>query len=727
MAYSSATDSGLSGLDYGSRYEDSATVLGDSSYRGPSESVRAAQNAHADEQLQEYELRWSARESAKDPTSAASFALGYGNAVTNLASLAQSDPEKAAAEYDRLEKGIARYRSRLVEFAGSDARDPLSQVLSQSAASMLSYAHRERSVKLEDGSETTLGGMLGSDGRATQQMYSRVRGFGVFSDSVAKTYAGPDSFEKRALGVFIKPMLDKGYSAGMDPTRLQKADAAEFALENAGRLRDAFGEDGALRLLSGVQAMQGTAGGVTHLLDAFLAHGERQADAGATASDGFKRASRLLDTYAGITSDMFMSDGRTRQLTDSERRFAAFATIATMNSGSDLTRPSTRYAMKDLASLFAKSKAYGVDLFRTLKDSGADVADDAAGFVSAVESGLAPNGRIALVERYLNGLGSSIVGSDTAAAVPSDMTGDAEYYGTSTARLRGQASHVPMADAAARAIAAAEAQAVVPRIAAGRDAQAAMSRLLADTKSRAEFRADLVSRISAAMGLRGASGAEAAGFVADRYLESVLTRSGPFSVEQAVTDVIFSPEGSRATIAGMDNGFGQLRRWYRRSVVDESRYAKWSQELMAHLMSEVGGGYDWQHAQQLVATVRATADDRLMAGGDAAKPFADALSRGTVYVHDPNYMQDPVTGLVTKVDPKKDMPVSADDDRSYVRLMTDVDLREMGVNPKDPAFQRRQRALKTIYGRKQSQATARLRKMQAAQDLAQLQMMQPMG
>ena len=641
MAFSSAFDSGLSSLDYASRYSRGPDLGAGDTTRVEDDSVRAANAMRADETIDSIEQARSTRAAAKDPSSAASFALGYADALRNLRSLAQSDPEKATEAYDRLEKGIARYRTQLVDMAGSQARDPLSTVLASSAGALLSYGHRSETVALEDGTEVKLGDMLGQNGRASTLMGARVRRLGVFDDGTIQAYTGDDEFRKNIAGVFVRPMLGLK-NAALDPTRLQKADAAKYALAHADRLSAAFGEDGALRLLSGVQAMQGTAGGVTHLLDTFLSFGEKRAQE--QGVDKYKLAQDVLRTYETLTTDMFVSDGRDRPITDDEKRFAALATMAAMESAGpfDPDRTEVRQALKTTAGLFARCNARGINLFQMLNDTDKDVKGNIAAYISALSTGAEPDGRLAEIARLESTLRSTIRGSSTSVRVAAEDTGDVGYYSQSQGRIRGQQSSAPLADAAAGAIETTMMKALIPRMAKGRRMVDALQDIQSST-DRDKLSAELTSNLAQTMALRGDAGAAAAKMLADRYISSLADsdQSGPFDIEQAVTNIVFAKEGDGSVPEDVKS---TLRRWYRSSVVDERRYAAQTRQLMAHLMSKLGGGYTVQRAMQVVADTRSEADELASVGRDPSIAFDNKMRKGTYYVLEPGMVFDSETG-----------------------------------------------------------------------------------
>lgn len=678
MAFSSITDPGLASLDYASRYTPVGPDLrgGDPTAFRVSESERAMSEARSDEYVQGIQNLRSARAAARDPSSAAAFVLDYNKSVGMIASLAMSDPDKAVKEYDRLESGIAKYRSQILDLASLQGRDPLSQTLAATATQMSTYAHRERSIQLENGRTTTIGYMLGQEGRAIGRATSRLRSAG-FSSPVVDAYNGDDQFRHDIANVFAGPSLAQATpNPKADSLRFQRDEAAVFALAKSADLEGTFGKDGTLHLLRGISELQGTAGGIRDLIDTFGRYGAaRKGDR--KDADGYRLAADVLEAYKTLTTDMFEHDGRERALSDSEKRFAALATMTAMDSLKGVNIPvnsaPVRRSMRKVASIFARSRAFGGDLFKTIEGMNGSPATQMAQYIAAAAQGLQPDGVVEAVDRFQQHLDGFIRGAVSSVPVSSMDTGDQGFYDASTAALRRQSSS-NQADEAARALAGATYRALLPGIVKDGDVSTAVDLLKDDDQAWPAFFGSVMRAFETTMSLKGAGGRGAAALLAEKYISALTKDQGSFCVEQTVADLLFSKEGlaAVATDAGRHSAVSALKDWYRRGVADNARYSDQTAKLYSHLRSKYGGSLSHDAATARIADIRRIADERMQANEpNPLSVFDNELSRGTYFVIDPKLVVDETTRLPRDLKKGKDMPPSLENGTAVFSLVQD--------------------------------------------------------
>lgn len=706
MAFSSATDPDISVLDYASRYEPSSPEFGagDPTVFHTSESERAAMAARADDQLEDRVRRGMVQEALGDPGSVASKILEYPNKMKELSLLAQLDPVRAASETNKLERFILSNRGDIVRFSSfMGSADPLVRDVATNSYNALQLMHRRQPVIAPDGTQTTVFART-QEGAVPMDPAS---GLG-FSDDVVSAYRGPDPFRKQLASLFIDPAMSVGKSPAEDGTIEQKRKAASFAIANADRLEAAFGKDGAIRLMSRLPAMQGTAGGVTHLASTFLDYAESQAalpDAN-PGEKGYARAGRLLDMYKELTDSMLQSTDRDTPYTDSEKRYAAISTIACMKAmpAADLSKATVRNAMRKAASLFARAGAYDVDLFSVTKKDGSSVASELGKYISDVSSGLVSDGWLDTVDRYFRSLDFRVRGSASSVPRPAEDTGDSGYYRKSPSRLRRQETPQEMPDWAASAAAAVEIRHILPRIRREGNFDAAWEALQSDKDALARFKGELSEAVRSTMGLFGADGKIAAGVLADEYVSKMGTPQ-PFLLEQAVTKYLYG-KGSKAVSVGVRQA---LAEWYGYGVVEDAKYRDLSRKLMFHLTSPIGGGYTPQQAVAAVALTRNRAEQLARSGGDPSMAFQLALSKGTYYAYDESKVLDDKTGLPRDLDSSKDPPFKGLPDwRRVVTVKVDAPLPQ-GYWENQEAFMSSYRHLDRRYKELQSNLQANYR------------------
>lgn len=652
MAFSSVTDPEISVLDYATRYEPPSPEFGagDPTVFHASESERAAMAARADDQLEDRASRGPLQDALLDPGSVASRLLEYPNKMKELSLLAQLDPVKAASETNKVEKFILTNRADIVKFSSfMRSSDPLMRNVGANAYDALQLKHRREPVVTPDGKQTTVYART----QEASVPADPVSGLG-FSDDVTAAFHGDDPYKKQLASLYVVPAMSAAKDPSGDNTIDQKRRAAAFAVDNADRLAAVFGKDGAIRLMSRIPALQGTAGGYTELASAFLDYGEAQAytaGAGSASERGYDRANRLLTMYEQLTDCMLKSPDRDKSYDDSEKRYAALSVIACMKHmpAVDLSKPAVRNAMRMTASLFARANAYDADLFDITKADGSSVASELGSYISDLSHGIASPGWLNTVDTYFRSLDYRVRGSESSVPRSVDETGDREYYQKSLARLRRQESPHELPDWAAAEAAAVEVRHVLPLIRRTGGFDAAWETLKSDGEALAKFRGDLSEAIRSTMGLLGKDGSAAAGVLADEYISKMGT-SQPFLLEQAVTHYLYG-KGSNAVPSGVRQA---LSGWYGYGIVEDARYRDLSRRLMNHLTSPIGGGYTPRQAISLVAETRNRADQFMKAGLSPVAAFQAVLSRGTYYEFDDKQVLDEKTGLPRKLQEEKD-------------------------------------------------------------------------
>lgn len=558
----------------------------------------------------------------KDPSgTVAGFAYNYGRKCDDLEVVRKTDYDAWCKGYDELESTITDNSRDLGYIEGVDVNargaGQFTKRTVSGAAAARAFKHRDREIKLDDGTSVTW-----AQYRAHPELYGPQQTYG-FTKEVMDARRGkmlgpdgqPDTGAMELMGVFTDRITKSGKDWEKNEDRLQMNQGANYAFKNLARFRKVAGDDGSRQLFQWIVDNHGESGGTQELLDASLAFLEDRASRG-VVGDRYAEVANLTASMDNVMKATFMYPGRDKDLTPSEKRFAAVACIDAIRiagGGVDFSNPQTTNAVARAANAFALAHVEGVDLFEE-RGGGSSVAKDLGEYIIQYSrTGVEPDGNLITrqigARDHLNMLVTG--GSDTTrvAAIP---TGAVSALRNNMTARTGNKSSNEFADSAATTLVETTLKRIRPYMTRGVDEGQALTMLYNDKDAGPKYVAEIDAGLMSDCAFNGKGGADAAAILRNEFFRS-LSEGRRFNVEDTISRLAFDSEVEKTS----KDASKAFKAWYSTNVADAYLFADQATRTYQHLVGTYGKA-DQQRALSRVAELKRRAKSAFDHGLSAA-------------------------------------------------------------------------------------------------------------
>lgn len=562
---------------------------------------------------------------------------------TNLQSLVQSGDYARAAKYrEDMRNSIEANRDALLGITraldvrrGSDGSGPgqVTLELAKRAKSLLMYDFDNAAVRMSDGSQATVGQVLGPGSPYLAQRQEDIVSQG-FGDNVAEMYLRGSAEQRRVMKNLVDPIVSvrtrTGTAPAVVPNRWQLVNLANDVANNWDRLTSAFG-DGLVNFVDYVRSSHEGAGNASAAMRTLTELAESMSAGGAPG--GKSLAARVVNGYNDLRLYAFQGDGNRAvpaAITPGQAMLFDAAVVPAVGEALrrgvpfDFRSPSLRSAMRSVADTVAYVSGAGADLLTESRDKGYDLNGDLADYLANAIEGRPPrSGNIVeTVGRIRRTLDQTLVGGERPEALVGERTGRSRDYVDSVDRSNSMKSECPEADGMALSAKQYILRALLPHLANGKRVDDAFRDAVADRSRAGSFVGGLADQLAPSFHGRGAG--EAARTVAGALVDAVMNGRAT-SVKEVVKNLSLdeefrgrSPEGHRSVAA-----------WYNGNVANAEATAELRQALTGHLAAM---GYKDFQIRRIVSNVASKSSTAQSLGSDPLGPYRAALGVGRVRI-----------------------------------------------------------------------------------------------